>query len=173
MRTDGVVKTTTDRKRQVQYQRAHDVETDLNTPRPIVAGGTGATSADDALTSLKAEKYAQVVSNWDSMSWMAGSFYAPTTASGASPFAGHAFAGIAYMANATDFVLDARDMTDSHHIQYTRVMSGGVWGAWSSSGFYAAPFDALAYNGMQVNGSSRRQSRTRSFNMANGFGVGL
>ncbi|MET0720664.1 MAG: hypothetical protein ABWY64_07495, partial [Tardiphaga sp.] len=32
----------------------NDIETDLNTPRPIVAGGTGATSAAGALTSLGA-----------------------------------------------------------------------------------------------------------------------
>ena len=130
--TDGVPDTTID---SAKYNtNVHDVETDLNTPRPIVAGGTGATSADDALTNLKAEKYAQVVTNWDSMDWMAGSFYAASTASGAAPVAGHAFAGIAYMANATDFVNEATDVTDtSNPDKYIRVMSAGVWGAWVKS----------------------------------------
>ena len=33
----------------------NDVETDLNTPRPVVAGGTGATNATQARDNLEAE----------------------------------------------------------------------------------------------------------------------
>ena len=154
----------------------HDVEADLNTPRPIVAGGTGGTSPDTALTNLKAEKYAQVVTNWDSAPWMAGSFYAASTATGAAPVAGHAFAGIAYMANATDFVNEAIDLTDTTNPKYVRTQTAGVWGSWivtsgssvrydivqnltepqkvqARMNIYAAPFDAMAYSGLQVNGS--------------------
>jgi hypothetical protein len=113
-----------------------DVEQDLNLPRPIVAGGTGATSADGALTNLSAEKAAQIVTNWDSMVWMAGSYYAATTASGIAPVAGHAFAGIAYVSNATvpitDMVLEATDVTDSANPdKYIRTMAAGVWGPWT------------------------------------------
>ena len=113
-----------------------DVEQDLNLPRPIVAGGTGATSADGALTNLSAEKAAQIVTNWDSMVWMAGSYYAATTATGIAPVAGHAFAGIAYVSNATlpitDMVLEATDVTDSANPdQYIRTMAAGVWGPWT------------------------------------------
>jgi hypothetical protein len=73
-----------------------------------------------------------VVTNWDATTWLAGSFYAATTASGAAPVAGHAFAGVVYYANATDFVLQAVDLTDANHPQFIRVMSGGVWGAWAA-----------------------------------------
>ena len=112
-----------------------DVEQDLNLPRPIVAGGTGATSADGALDNLSAEKFKQVVTDWDGMAWRAGSFYAATSATGTAPVAGHAFAGIAYYANSVDLVLEATDLTDvsdpSSIPQYIRVMTAGVWGAWT------------------------------------------
>jgi hypothetical protein len=154
-----------------------DVTQDLNLPRPIVAGGTGASTPDGALDNLSAEKFKQVVTSWDSTVWRAGSFYAATTASGTAPVAGHAFAGIAYYANATDFVLKATDLTDpAAPVDYTRVMAAGVWSAWvqvagnnvrfdapqvlteaqkvqARQNIYAAPFDAMSYNGMQINGS--------------------
>ena len=100
-----------------------------------MAGGTGATSADGALDNLSAEKFKQVVTNWDGMVWRAGSFYAATSATGTAPVAGHAFAGIAYYANSVDLVLEATDLTDvsdpSNIPQYIRVMTAGVWGAWT------------------------------------------
>src|SRR6185436_19081767 len=109
----------------------HDVEIDLNTPRPILAGGTGASSADEALDNLKAEKFKQVVTNWDTTPWRAGSFYAATTAIGIAPIAGHAFAGIVYYANATDLVTEATDLTDPiNPTKYIRIMTAGVWGNW-------------------------------------------
>ena len=104
-----------------------DVEQDLNLPRPIVAGGTGATSADGALTNCRRKKPAQIVTNWDSMVWMAGSFYAATTATGTAPVAGHAFAGIAYVSNATvpitDMVLEATTLP----IPPTLTCTSGPW----------------------------------------------
>jgi hypothetical protein len=106
-----------------------DVEQDLNTPRPIVAGGTAATSPDTALKNLSGEKASQVVTDFNTTTWMAGSFYAATTAAN-SPVAGHAFAGICYYADATNLVTEARDITDPAHLVSTRIMSGGVWGAW-------------------------------------------
>ena len=111
-----------------------DVEQDLNLPRPIVAGGTGSSSADGALDNLSAEKFKQVVTDWDGMVWRAGSFYAATTATGTAPVVAHAFAGIAYYANATDFVLEARDLTDTSNPVYVRVMAAGVWGSWRNIG---------------------------------------
>ena len=48
--TDGVPDTTID---SAKYNtNVHDVETDLNAPRPIVAGGTGANNAADAAVNL-------------------------------------------------------------------------------------------------------------------------
>ena len=70
-----------------------DVETDLNAPRPIVAGGTGATNAADAATNL----------------------------------------GV---------------VTGKTAIVYTEAEK-----TQARANVAAAPFDALAYNGMQVNGS--------------------
>jgi len=159
-----------------------DVEQDLNTPRPIVAGGTGANNADQALQNLSGEKAKQVVTNFDSTSWTPGSFYAATTATN-PPVAAHAFAGIAYYANATDFVVEARDITDAAHTCYNRVMSGGVWGAWTitNSGSFVlktgdtmtGPLSASAPNNsfgpgaaaavntvVQVNGSSNASALT-------------
>jgi len=45
--TDGVPDATIESAKYNAY--IHDVETDLNAPRPIIAGGTGATTADAAL----------------------------------------------------------------------------------------------------------------------------
>src|SRR4051812_2815134 len=64
-----------------------DVALDLNTPRPIVAGGTGATSAPAALAALSGETANQIVTNYDSDTILPGSFSSATTASGA-PVAG-------------------------------------------------------------------------------------
>ena len=108
-----------------------DVSIDLNSPRPILAGGTGAASADEALDNLKAEKFKQIVTSWDTTIWRAGSFSAATTAIGIAPVTGHAFAGVVYYANATDLVIEATDLTDpASPDQYIRIMTAGVWGSW-------------------------------------------
>src|SRR5215831_13055661 len=109
-----------------------DIEQDLNLPRPIVAGGTGATNPDAALLAIGAEKASQVVTNYDAQTWMAGSFYSASTATGA-PVDGHAFAGFAYKDDSGDWVLDVRDMTDTTHPTYTRIQSAGVWSAWTDA----------------------------------------
>ena len=57
-----------------------DIATDLNAPRPVVAGGSGASTVDGALDNLSAEKFKQVVTNWDATVWRAGSFYAARAA---------------------------------------------------------------------------------------------
>lgn len=124
----------------------HDVETDLNAPRPIVAGGTGANSADDALGELGAEKASQQVVNYDSHDWLPGSFYSATSAT-SPPVASHAFAGKVYMSGA-DIVVEARDLTDAAHKQYVRAKIGGTWGAWTPdvpdvSGFVDAAGDTM------------------------------
>lgn len=109
-----------------------DVAIDLNTPRPIVAGGTGGTTVNDTLDNLSAEKFKQVVTNWDTTVWRAGSFYAASAALGTAPVGGHAFAGICYFANATDVVCEATDITDpANPDKYIRVMAAGVWSIWT------------------------------------------
>jgi hypothetical protein len=140
----------------------NDVETDLNQPRPIIAGGTGATNATTALYNVSGEKATQVVTNWDSQVWVPGSFYAASSATGASPVAGHAFAGQCYIGESLanpptnqNVVLEARDLdypTPPGPL-YVRQKKAGVWSSWTGGGGTAAPFDAMAYSGMQINGS--------------------
>jgi hypothetical protein len=105
-----------------------DVSTDLNTPRPIVAGGTGANNAHDAMIALQGEIAQQVVSNFDSYPWASGSFSSGTGATGA-PVNGHAFSGIVYVTDSSNMVIEARDATDG--VLYVRRKVANVWGAWS------------------------------------------
>jgi len=137
--TDGVPDTTISSS--AYNANVHDVETDLNTARPIVAGGTGATSADAALNSLSAEKAKQVVTDFNTMTWISGSFYAGIGQAN-GPVSGHAFAGLAYYNDASNLVVQARDITDAAHMVYYRIQTGGTWGSWTvdSSGLrYDAP----------------------------------
>jgi hypothetical protein len=133
----------------------NDVTIDLNTARPIVAGGTGATSADQALVNLSGEKAAMLVTNYDSHLWQPGSFYSAVGASGAPPSGGtatHAFSGIAYGSDPVatppanqNVVLEARDVTDNK--AYIRRKTAGVWSAWASeadtSGFVETAGDTM------------------------------
>lgn len=111
-----------------------DVETDLNTPRPIVAGGTGATSAAGARDNLDAEVAGKQVTNYDTHVWEAGSFWSQPAATG-SPVAGHSFMGTALLYGNPDYVtIEARQMDGGPPGQlYTREKRSGVWGAWISN----------------------------------------
>jgi len=85
-----------------------DVEQDLNTPRPIVAGGTGASNAHDAMIALSGEIAGQVVTNYDSFPFEAGSFYsAPGATTEPIPGGGFYTSGICHKASATSMVLEA------------------------------------------------------------------
>jgi hypothetical protein len=114
------------------------VANDLNIPRPVHRGGTGAVTADAALVNLSAEKAAQLVTNYDSHVWMPGSFRSAADATGA-PVALHAFAGICYIGEPlvnpptnANVIVSARDMgeTTSPGRVYVREKKVGVWGAW-------------------------------------------
>ena len=128
------------------------METDLNAPRPIVAGGTGATSADGALFNLSGEKAAQSVTSYDAHLWVPGSFRSAAAAAGA-PNATATFAGVAYinepLANPPtnqNVVLEARDLTDGK--LYVRRKTAGVWGAWAADVTIADVFhDNVVING--------------------------
>lgn len=115
-----------------------DVEADLNAARPIIAGGTGASSADQALVNLGAEKAGQYVTDYDNHVFYPGSFRSPPTATG-MPVAGHSFAGVAYTYDSPSLppinlnvVIEARDLDDADHpgAVYVRQRSAGVWGLW-------------------------------------------
>jgi hypothetical protein len=107
-----------------------DVAQDLNLPRPIVAGGTGATSGAAALVALGGEQAKQVVTNYDSFPFVSGSFSSAAGATSA-PVSGHAFDGICCVdaADATSMFLEARDQTDGR--KWVRQKTVGVWGAWA------------------------------------------
>jgi Chaperone of endosialidase len=112
------------------YNRnVHDVEQDLNTPRPIVAGGTGANNPTDALINLGGELAHQQVVNYDSMLFENGSFWSDASAT-AAPVAGHQFKGIAvkFDSNAGWITITAQDLADDKY--YRRIRSANVWGAW-------------------------------------------
>ncbi len=79
--TEGFVDTTIESEKYNNY--IHDVEDDLNRPRPIVAGGTGANNAADALSNLGGEKSSQQISNYDQDIFYPGSFYSLIGATGA------------------------------------------------------------------------------------------
>jgi len=112
-----------------------DVETDLNAPRPIIAGGTGATSAAGARSNLGAERAMAQVTNYDSHVFENGSFWSAPGATGA-PNGSNSFAGIAYIygGDGTWMAIEARDLTDPAGIKYVRERDAGVWGAWRRDG---------------------------------------
>jgi hypothetical protein len=123
-----------------------DVAQDLNTPRPIVAGGTGANNARDAMTSLQGDLAYQVVTNYDSFAFVSGSFYSAAGATSAPT--GNAFTGHCYTSDpavtppalpaSNNLYIEARDNTTGK--LYVRQKAAGLWGVWSSG----AAFDTDA-----------------------------
>jgi hypothetical protein len=117
-----------------------DVAQDLNAPRPIVAGGTGANNARDAMTSLQGDVAYQVVTNYDAYAFVSGSFYSAAGATSA-PTA-NAFIGQCYTSDPAvvppavpagqNMFIEARDVTTGS--KYLRQKTAGVWGTWKSQG---------------------------------------
>jgi hypothetical protein len=125
-----------------------DVTQDLNLPRPIVAGGTGASDAHTAMVNLNGEIAGQTVTNYDSFPFVAGSFNSAAGATSA-PVAGHAFSGICYVYHSPDYMtIEARDINDANYPGrvYVRSMAAGVWAAWSVKAGSAADLDAAYVN---------------------------
>jgi len=112
----------------------HDIATDLNAARPIVAGGTGGNSAAAARAALTVETYGQIVTNYDSMSFQPGSFYSDAAAT-SPPVAGHAFVGLCAFVDGNNMFLEAydRDDTGSPGALWTRQKKAGTWGSWAKS----------------------------------------
>lgn len=105
-----------------------DVEQDLNAPRPVVAGGTGANNATDAMVTLGGEIASQVVTNYNSYVFKAGSFYSDVAATGAPTPTGK-YTGIVTVIDADNKLL--RAFNHSTGAVYNRLKTAGVWGAWA------------------------------------------
>jgi len=127
----------------------HDVEADLNYPRPILSGGTGGSSADAALTNLGAEKSNQIVTNFDAHPWKSGSFSAEPGASG--PPGGlttHRWAGFVVVKDVQNIVVEARDLTDvptdaDPGTLWVRRMVSNRWSSWYKTQEPAATIDEM------------------------------
>jgi hypothetical protein len=101
----------------------HDIANDLNAPRPIKFGGTGAATIAAARTNLATEVASAVVTNYSSHVFEAGSFYSAAGAT-AAPTA-NAFSGICYKVDANNLVIELRDTTTN--IKYFRRRTAGAW----------------------------------------------
>jgi len=147
-----------------------DVAADLNAPRPIVAGGTGATSAKAARTALGAEAMFVTVTNYDTHPWEAGSFISSPGATGSPEGPGAAtgyWIGTAISDSAATVIgLEAINYSDPNKTRWERYKSGGTWTSWvavkggtfvgqiiaaPSSGTIAA--SATATGGLQIIGA--------------------
>ena len=109
----------------------NDLESDMNNPRPILSGGTGANNARDAMLNLKGEIALQSVTNFDSHPWVTGSFYSAAGAT-AAPNAVDAFTGD-YFQNLTGdhATIHARANTGTPFGRlFIRQKVAGVWGGW-------------------------------------------
>jgi hypothetical protein len=137
-----------------------DVETDLNTPRPIVAGGTGASDAHTAMVNLSGEIAGQVVTNYDSFAFADGSFYSAPGATSA-PDASNYFAGICYGTVMGAPTLEVQAVSDglTPHATYTRSKGGGSWNAWKKQAGSVTDLDAAYVN---VTGDTMSGSLTLS-----------
>jgi len=125
---DVVTGTTVESK--VYNDFVNDVTLDLNTARPIVAGGTGASSATAARTNLSAEVRGVQVTNYDTHVFEAGSFYSITGATSA-PNGTDYFVGTAQLFDASNIYIQVWSLqTPTPAIFYVRRKNGGSWSAW-------------------------------------------
>jgi hypothetical protein len=129
--TDGVPDETVDANKYNIF--IHDLELDLNAPRPISAGGTGASNAADAMLALGGEIANQVVTNYATFAFRSGSFVSAPGATDTPDGAGAAtnyFEGLCYPAapGMADFYLEARSLATN--VKYLRRKASGVWQPW-------------------------------------------
>jgi hypothetical protein len=145
----------------------HDVEQDLNTPRPILAGGTAAINERDAMINLKGESATQLVDNYDSYPFIPGSFYSEVAAT-AAPEATKAYSGICYKHNDGRMFLIASahgsgDAT-TPALMYVREKSATTWGVWLQTDKRAADSAAiLAAEKVDKEGDTMSGSLTISY----------
>jgi len=106
-----------------------DFVTDANAARPIIAGGTGATSAAAARTNLHAEVSGQTVTNYDTQVWENGSFLSIAGATAAPASDRHYTGSCVILTGDNNFItLKAIDANTGEN--WHRQKIGGTWGAW-------------------------------------------
>jgi hypothetical protein len=125
-----------------------DITADQNNARPIVSGGTGASTARDALINLSGEMTGQAVDNYDSFPFVSGSFYSVPGAIGApdnptGPSARY-YTGICY-AGAGTITIEATDMNVLAHPKYMRSFNT-TWAAWMPLATTVSDMDARFVN---------------------------
>src|SRR5262249_3076078 len=111
----------------------NDIEADLNIARPIVAGGTGATTAAGAPPAMGAAPATQVVTNYGTFAFANGFFQSANSAQGGPPTGGitsQPYYGFATVYDANSARLEAYGVSDG--LSYARVKTGGVWGSWTT-----------------------------------------
>lgn len=148
--TEGIPDTTIESARYNAF--CADVEQDLNLPRPIIAGGTGATSSTAAIQALGAEVASQLVTNYDQHAFVSGSFHSDNTATN-SPLAGGYFYGTAIVYDGNNTLLRATQMSGNgiaQTVTYLREKSSTGWGAWTT---VASPNDKVSKSGDTMTGS--------------------
>jgi endosialidase-like protein len=128
--TEGIPDTTIESARYNSY--IGDVEQDLNLPRPIIAGGTGANNAADAMKALGGEFAQQLVTNYDSFPFQSGSFYSPPAQTGGPPVPGNSIVGTALRYDDNFITLIAYEVGDPSGKSYVRTKFNGVWGVWAT-----------------------------------------
>jgi hypothetical protein len=124
-----------------------DIALQLNGPLPIIAGGTGANNAHDAMIALKGEISQQGgVTNYDTFPFVNGSFYSDAGATGAPN--GNAFTGIYYShLNPAYATIEARELLGAGIGRlFLRSKNGGTWGAWAEQSGSVADLDARYVN---------------------------
>lgn len=145
--TDGIPDTTIESTKYNAY--VADVEQDLNLPRPIIAGGTGANNARDAMIALGGELANQVVTNYDTFPFVSGSFKSDPGATGAPNDISY-FAGTAIVYNETSVVLQARMLGAATGDVFVREKNVSTWGPWIT---VASPNDKVNRAGDTMTGS--------------------
>jgi hypothetical protein len=118
-----------------------DVTIDLNTPRPIVAGGTGANNAHDAMINLKGEVAHQIVTNYDSHIFVSGSFESNGATGQPTP---GLFLGVAVVNQSAAFATLSGRTTAG--VAYNRNFDSGAWGPWLLQSGSVAEADARYVN---------------------------
>ncbi len=131
--TDGIPDTSIESTKYNAY--VADIEQDLNLPRPIIAGGTGANNAHDAMIALNGEIANQQVTNYDDFPFVSGSFWSVPGVTSA-PNSINYFSGTAVSSGASDIILEARTLGGGAlgGTIYLREKNNGVWlnsGAWT------------------------------------------